>query len=132
MKRILQKSLFFSLALSTFLMVIISGAFAQASLSGRVIDDSTQKALSDVEVQIGELDITATTDAEGHYDFENLEPGTHTISVSADGYQHWSRDIEIGEEPKELVIRLMKKEPEQEITPIGITPHLLGIIQNSR
>lgn len=95
--------------------MVSNQAAAQASLAGTVVDDSTQQAIADVEVRIEAIDESATTDSEGNFSFDNLQPGTHTVSVSASDYEHWSREVEVVDESKELNINLKKKSQGQEI-----------------
>lgn len=78
----------------------------EATLSGKVVDDSTEQSLSGVEVNIEGMDESATTDSEGNYSFDTLQPGNYTVTVEAEGYESWEKEIEITEESKTLDIRL--------------------------
>jgi len=57
-----------------------------ASLSGSVKDSDTDLQLADVSVVVSDLGLVAATDAKGVYSFENLPLGTHTFTVSQNGY----------------------------------------------
>src|SRR5581483_2396466 len=54
-----------------------------ASFGGVVRDRKTKKALPGVTVGFDAE--TATTDAQGRFQFDDVEPGTHTVTVSGSG-----------------------------------------------
>jgi iron complex outermembrane receptor protein len=105
-----------------FSAIMLIAAFAMAStpviaqeqsappLSGTVIDASTQQALSGVEVEIEGLDQSATTDSEGNFSFENIEPGAYTVTIEADGYEEWEKEVAVTQEEKTLNIKLKPSE----------------------
>jgi hypothetical protein len=81
-------------------------------LYGKVIDKSSEKALSEVEVIVAtdqDTKISATTGTEGVYVFKSLEPGTYTATVQADGYKNWEKDVEVTADGKMLKIKLEPK-----------------------
>lgn len=82
----------------------------EATLSGKVVDDSTEQSLSGVEINIEGMDESATTDSEGNYNFDSLQPGNYTVTVEAEGYDTWEKEVEITEESKTLDIRLKPTE----------------------
>lgn len=57
-----------------------------ASLIGTVTDASTGLVLSDVLVELGTL--TAMTDSNGNYEFDNLTTDTYPLVLSKYGYEH--------------------------------------------
>ncbi len=105
-----KEVLLFVMAMVVGIFMVSSQAVAQerteASLSGKVVDSSTEQSLSGVEVNIEGMDESTTTDDEGNYSFESLQPGTYTVSVEAEGYEMWEKEVEITEESKTLDIRL--------------------------
>lgn len=70
----------------------------EASVSGTVVDASTGDALSGIQVQVEESEETAESNQEGEFSFENLEPGSHTLTVEEDGYEEWSQTIQVSED----------------------------------
>ncbi len=69
--------------------------FAQASgsISGRVTYTENQTPLHDVSVQLVGLKLSATTDDDGNYKFENLPAGRYTITVQSDGFSTSAKTI---------------------------------------
>lgn len=106
-KKILIASLFLMI---TGLIGIQTQAHAQdtqGGVTGEVVDASTGEALSDIEISVEESGETATTDSDGRFTLENLEPGMHTLNVEADGYETWSQTVEIQQDgDAEVEIRL--------------------------
>lgn len=100
--------LFLFMIVSFFM--ISSPVFAQerteVSLSGKVVDSSTEQSLSGVEVNIEGMDESARTDEEGNYHFDTLQPGNYTITVETEGYETWEKEVELTEESKTMDIRL--------------------------
>lgn len=70
-------------------------AFAQAggSVSGRVTYTENRTPLHDVSVQIVGLKLSAVTDDDGNYKFENLPAGRYTIQAQADGFSTATKTI---------------------------------------
>jgi uncharacterized membrane protein len=97
-----KKVLFSVLMLIVGIAMVSNEAIAQeesqARLWGQVTDSSTDQPVPNVEVMIVDLNESATTDEEGNYSFEMLQPGTYTVSVEADGYESWQQEVEIMQE----------------------------------
>ena len=80
----------------TALFAVATAAFGQgaSSLSGVVVDATTQSPLGDVNVTarspalVGEQ--TVTTDADGNFEMTLLPPGTYDLLVKRDGFQSFA------------------------------------------
>lgn len=82
-----------------------------AKVSGEVKDAESEEGLSNVEITVEETGETATTDDEGSFELENLEPGSYTIQVNSEGYEEHSETIEVTEDgSEELEISLRSSE----------------------
>ena len=62
-------------------------AFSIGSVKGRVFDIKNNEPVIYATVQIGETTKGTTTDAEGNFNIENVEPGFYKIRVSAIGFK---------------------------------------------
>ena len=67
-----------------------------ASVSGQVVDKETGTGLGDAIVRIG-LNYTRS-DANGNFNLEKIEVGTHNITVIRGGYQYFAEEITLTEE----------------------------------
>lgn len=70
-------------------------------IKGEVTDASTGQALSNIEVMIqenGEEAESATTEEDGSFSVEDLEPGTYNVQVRSDGYEQFSQEVEVSED----------------------------------
>lgn len=91
-----------------------------ATVSGRVVDTSTDEMLSNIEVILRSGDETeveqafdseehrAITDDSGEFSIEGVEPGTYTIQVEEEGYEGTEQTINVsGDEEEEIEIPLL-------------------------
>lgn len=86
-------------------MPSVGMAQAGASLSGRVVDEATGAPVADVEVWIDGVG-TRVTDADGSFSFAAVSPGSWVLTVSHVAFgAHW-QEVEVGDEPLSLTIRL--------------------------
>lgn len=75
----------------TFTAALLAQASAYGSLSGMVVDATTQSPLADAVVTarspvlLGEQSVT--TDADGNFEMTLLPPGTYDLLVKRDGFQ---------------------------------------------
>lgn len=102
----LEKKVLFPF-LSLILIFFTTQAFTQkaevkdiekaVTLSGKVLDANTGKALADVKVNLAEHKKSATTDSEGVFKINDLEPGVYTFSINHDGYQDYRKDVLVRE-----------------------------------
>ena len=80
-------------------------AQAGTALTGRVVDEATGAPVADVEVWVDGVG-TRVTDADGSFAFPNVPPGGWVLTVRHVAYgAHW-QEIEAGDEPLSLTIRL--------------------------
>lgn len=110
-----------ALIVATALMLSIGMAFATATpeisvteidkdtrtmIIGTVNDAETGEAIPGAEVTLTGAEATATTDDYGTFTFEDVEAGTYTISVDADGYAAAEEEVEVSEEGANVAIEL--------------------------
>jgi hypothetical protein len=100
--------------------VLVSSAFAvpadtvvvaeDAHLSGYVWDAVSETAVAGIEVKIDGHEMEATTNEEGYFSFETLEPGEYTVKVDLEGYEAYEQVITVSDEPVTLNILLERSE----------------------
>ncbi len=78
-----------------------------ASLTGTVEAAGLDKAISGAVIGVGNR--KDTTDQDGKYAFDALEPGVVTVNASAKGYAHYSHDLTIDEGHNVFDIELGKE-----------------------
>jgi len=111
-----KEALFSALLLILGVGLISNQAVAQektqsdTKLYGKVIDNSSQEALSDIEVTVKGVDKTATTDQKGMFVVKSLKTGSYTVEVTAKGYQKWEKDVKVNKKGKQLAIKLKPTE----------------------
>ena len=59
----------------------------QATVTGTVIDRVTQQPLQGVEVRLPELELTLTTNADGHFVLAQIAVGTYRMELEKEGYE---------------------------------------------
>lgn len=109
--RLFNKEVFISvLTLVMGAFLISSQALSQeestAAVTGTVIDVISEEPIEGVEVTIPDLELSATTNVEGTFSFESVEPGTYTVKAEIEGYENWKKEVEVIEEGKTLDIQL--------------------------
>jgi hypothetical protein len=114
-------------AKSSLPMGSISGSFTVVS------GDGTKDAAPDVTVKLAgpspnEVPQSTMTDAEGHYEFSLLSPGTYTLQATEDGFKPWTASVTLkpGQAVTEDVVLEISSvnqhvEVRAEITPIVAT-----------
>lgn len=110
-----NKKAFFSalvmiIGIAMFTNPVIAQEQGEAELSGEVVDASSQEAISGAQVVLQGVDKEATTGEDGAFTFEMVSPGTYTISVTADGYEDWSQEVEVKEDGDSVTVELEPKE----------------------
>jgi ferric enterobactin receptor len=86
--------------LSCLLLVIAIDARAQSGSIHGVVQSADGQPVHGAIVTIHGTGISTNTDAYGRYVFANLRPGAQaTLTVSADGFEPWSRVITVLAEP---------------------------------
>jgi len=81
-----------------------------ATLTGTVVDADMQEGVEGAEVTLAETDQSATTDEFGTFSFSDLDEGTYTISVSAEGYSNAEEEVEVTEHGATVEIQLYPEE----------------------
>lgn len=69
-----------------------------AIITGSVVDSSTGEAIANATVEITGTEQSTITDEYGIFVFEQVETGTHTLSIEAYGYQTTKKSIEVTEQ----------------------------------
>ena len=100
--------------------VLVSCAFAvpadtvvvteDVHLSGYVWDAVSETAVAGIEVKIDGHEMEATSNEEGYFSFETLEPGEYTVKVDIEGYEAYEQLITVSDEPVTLNILLERSE----------------------
>lgn len=112
-KKIILSALMLLLGIGVITNQVIAQEKDKGKLYGKVIDKSSDKALSDVQVTIKnnsqKAKMSETTGQEGVYVFKSLEPGTYTATVKADGYKEWKKKVKVTADRKMLKIKLKPK-----------------------
>lgn len=65
------------------------------NLEGQVLDAETGEPLAGTSVLIEELEIGATSDAEGEFLLEGIQPGSYTLVITFIGYDEKTRTVDI-------------------------------------
>ncbi|PAU93222.1 hypothetical protein CK503_12420 [Aliifodinibius salipaludis] len=112
---IFNKKAFFSalvmiIGIAMFTNPVMAQEQGEAELSGEVVDASSQEAISGAQLVLQGVDKEATTGEDGSFTFEMVSPGTYTLSVSADGYEGWSQEVEVKEGGDSITVKLEPKE----------------------
>ncbi|MDQ3129265.1 MAG: Plug and carboxypeptidase regulatory-like domain-containing protein, partial [Acidobacteriota bacterium] len=91
----MQKFIHSFLTITFLFLAAAVSAFAQTngSISGRITYTENRTPLHDAEVRIVQLNLSATTDNDGNYKFENVPAGRYTIQAQTDGFSASSKTI---------------------------------------
>ncbi len=102
----------FGLMLMLFMGLTLTASHAQMGdmpethkLSGKVVNADNGKALPNIEVDIAQTRFSKETGTDGSYTFSRLPEGTHTVTVKAEGYKSWKKDVTLDEDTR-LKIKL--------------------------
>jgi protocatechuate 3,4-dioxygenase beta subunit len=80
-----------------------------AMITGNVVDANSGDGIPHAQVELNGLGETTTTDLYGQFSFQNVDPGTYTISVDADGYRKANETVDVPAEGTQIEVEL---EPE--------------------
>ncbi len=105
-KKILFSALILMLSLAMLSTETIAQEQTEASLTGEVVDATTQEAISGAQIMLEGSDMETTSGDDGSFTFDSVEPGSYTITVSAEGYEDWEEDITINEDGDSMTIEL--------------------------
>lgn len=105
-----------TIAISFFLLAIGTqksemSTKSSAVISGTVVDAYTGEAIQSASITLEEIGESTTTDEYGEFLFSEIEIGTYTVSVQADGYMSFSVDVDLREGGATVEIEL---EPDSE------------------
>ncbi len=87
-------------------------------IAGVVMDARTQKMVGGAKVILKEKDISVITGDDGAYKFENLEPGSYTVMVQAQGYAPQSAVVNL--EPGKPAIKNFELKPAKTLSITGV------------
>ncbi|WP_324719080.1 TonB-dependent receptor [Salinimicrobium sp. HB62] len=68
------------------LLLVVSNAFSQYSLNGKIIDSDSNQPVIGATVQLQKPERAAITDLSGEFLFQNLSEGSYTLIISSLGY----------------------------------------------
>ncbi|MDX1641531.1 MAG: carboxypeptidase-like regulatory domain-containing protein [Balneolaceae bacterium] len=66
-------------------------------ITGSVVDAETGDAVANATVALEGTETTTTTDEYGTFVFEQVETGSHTLTIEADGYQSTETSVDVTE-----------------------------------
>ena len=90
-----------------FLLLTVLGVNAQSrAVSGRIIDAGSGDPVIGAVVRIGTDYLWASTDIEGGFTFDNVEPGKHELEASCLGYVSVLIEIDVNKDIENLEIKL--------------------------
>lgn len=106
--------------------------FDQGMITGQVLEAGTEAPISGVAVRVEETGHVGVTDETGEFEFEEVDPGTYTVSFSHLGYEEHQEQVILreGVEFVELRVRLASSPIEIEglDVPGGIEPPEFGTL----
>lgn len=105
-KKVLISALTLVIGLAMFSTDILAQENNSAELAGQVVDASNQEPVANAQITLQGKDQKATTGDDGTFTFENVEPGTYTLSATAEGYQDWEQEVEVTEQGGAVQISL--------------------------
>ncbi|WMI65514.1 TonB-dependent receptor [Aestuariibaculum sp. YM273] len=83
------------LLLNTLLLLAMTNVFAQNSLTGLVLDNTTNEKLAFTNIYLSDLEKGTVTDENGNFNLENLPSGNYKLVISILGYETKSININI-------------------------------------
>ncbi|MFV0541570.1 MAG: TonB-dependent receptor [Aestuariibaculum sp.] len=81
--------------LHAWLLLCITGIYAQTPITGTVIDANTNEKLPFVNIYFSDIEKGTTTDNNGYFEFKSIVSGNHAIIVSYLGYKTQSFKVTI-------------------------------------
>ena len=92
-----------SLLLFLFAAVCCSAAYAQdGGIRGTVVSRGTREALSNVKVVLESTGLSAVTDKDGNFLFENLPQGDYRIAFEAPDFEDLELRVRVGQNMRDL------------------------------
>ena len=87
-------------------VIVESEIEARTIITGTVTDASSEAPIQNAVITLDGTDTSTTTDQSGTFRFADLEPGTHTLTVRAEGYEETESRVEVTEEGANVQITL--------------------------
>lgn len=112
-----------------FVMQVVFAFAQQGSLvKGKVVDSKTQKPLQNVVATLRNTTLTALTNSDGVFVFENAPEGNHLLEVSSSGYSRQILSIDVTRQPLDVGLVVLEEDitSEQQLSLITITENDLG------
>ncbi len=121
-----------------FLCFLSIKTFAQNSLSGMVSSKATNSPVQGALVQITDLKLSAATDSEGHYVFNNVPKGTYLVEAKSLGFSSKAQSVQVsGNATLSFVLEVSYTEEDEVVvtgnakaTPLKNTPQPVTEISN--
>ncbi|MDE6711245.1 MAG: carboxypeptidase-like regulatory domain-containing protein [Alistipes sp.] len=92
-----------TLLLFLFAAACCSAAYAQdGGIRGTVVSRGTREALSNVKVVLESTGLSAVTDKDGHFLFENLPQGDYRVAFEAPDFEDLELRVRVGQNMRDL------------------------------
>ena len=92
--------------LTLFVAAVASGAPKGRLVEGRVLEAKTEAPVVGAAVRIGNDYLWTTTDIDGNFTFENVQPGGYVLEASCLGYVNASIEIDVRKDVVDIVLKL--------------------------
>ena len=92
--------------LTLFVAAVASGAPKGRLVEGRVLEAKTEAPVVGAAVRIGNDYLWTTTDIDGNFTFENVQPGGYVLEASCLGYVNASVEIDVRKDVVDIVLKL--------------------------
>lgn len=97
-------------ATSNTTIVIESEIEARTVITGTVTDATSETPIQNAVITLDGTDTSTTTDEAGMFTFSDLESGTHTVNIRAEGYEDSESRVEVTEEGANVQIALTPRQ----------------------
>ncbi len=105
-----------------FLLMAVSGSFAQSVLKGKVIAADSKKPLPVVNVYLSNTSVGTLTNDAGEFVIDRFPSGRYEIVVSCIGYETHTAVLQSGQLPLDLLVSLKPKV--NELQEVIVEPYL--------
>lgn len=76
------------------------------TITGTVVDFSTNKPVTNATVAIQNQDISVQTNSSGTFELDNLNKGTYMVKITAEGYREYDNTMKAGPNTQSIIIKL--------------------------
>jgi TonB-dependent starch-binding outer membrane protein SusC len=115
----MSKKLLSVLSMMVVLLALIPvTAYAQYTVEGTVLDQSTNTPLPGATVLLVDTNYGTATDIDGYFEFESVPSGTYTLRVSYVGYVQLNRTINVNQD---LNLNLTLSMDQQSLSEVVVT-----------